>query len=787
MQLSPRHFLSAIVLAIAMNGNSVTAQPKVGPGAAPQAPALNAPTPNGAQRGTSVELILTGTNLADPVALWTSFPAKASFPTDLNNGKDAAKLRVKLDVPADAAIGFHTIRIATKQGISNFRLFCVDELPQVAEVDTNRTKSTAQPVPVPCVVMGRADAEISDFFKIGVKAGQRLTFEVLGRRLGSAFDPLIKLHDAKTNLELPGVYSDDAPGLQTDARLTHTFKEAGDYIVEVRDTTYRGGPDNFYRLRIGDFPAAIAALPVAMKRGTKASIGFAGPFLEGVAAIEVTAPSDPLKEVVYVAPKGPSGLSGWPVPIALTDSDEIVETEPNNDIAKANRLPVPGGATGRFLEKGDLDYYVFAAKKGTKYVVAVETYDINSPAEVYLILKNLKAGKEAELAKSVPTAPTARIEYTAVEDGDLFIHTEHLNYAHGPNEVYHLTVKTPEPDFDVNLALDHFDVAPGGTTLIPVTTAVRRDYAGPIELSVVGHPGFSGTVTIPAGVPPAAPPPVPGQVIAWLPLTAKADLPLGPYEIRVRAKGTANGKDFVRLANVSDVVKANLANLHLPPKEMLTALAVGITDKPLFMLAAKIAPPEILRGAIANIAVSAMRATGFVEEIVLTATGLPPNVTAVIKPIGKGTNDIQVQITTTAAAIPGTYALNFRGSSKVGGKDFAYYALPTPLSIVLPFELKVEPSPVSLKPGAKVKVKVSAVRKGGFAGPIEVELKNLPANVTAAKASIPMGKADAEIELTAAPTAVAGDKADVNATGTAAGATAVSPNITVRVEKVDKK
>src|SRR5688572_26161411 len=67
----------------------------------PQAPTLNLPQPLGALPGASVELTLTGTNLADPVALLTGFPAKVTFPTDANNGKDPAKLRVKLDIAPD--------------------------------------------------------------------------------------------------------------------------------------------------------------------------------------------------------------------------------------------------------------------------------------------------------------------------------------------------------------------------------------------------------------------------------------------------------------------------------------------------------------------------------------------------------------------------------------------------------------------------------------------------------------------------------------------------------------
>ena len=46
--------------------------------------------------------------------------------------------------------------------------------------------------------------------------------------------------------------NDDTPGLQSDCRLEHKFKEASEILVEVRDTTYKGGADYHYRLRIGD-------------------------------------------------------------------------------------------------------------------------------------------------------------------------------------------------------------------------------------------------------------------------------------------------------------------------------------------------------------------------------------------------------------------------------------------------------------------------------------------------------------------------------------------------------
>ena len=230
----------------------------------PQAPVLKPAVPLGMQRGTTLDLTLTGNNLAEPTGLWTSFPAKVTIPTEGKNGKDNGKLLVRLEVPKDAPLGFHSIRLATRRGMSNLRPFCIDELPQVIESAANHAPNTAQLVSLPCVVVGRVDAETTDYFKFHVSNGQRLSFEILGRRLGSQFDPQLQILDA-AGRELPGAYSNDAPGLQTDARLTYTFKTAGDYLAAIRDVSYRGGDDFHYRLRIGNFPCATTTLPLAAK------------------------------------------------------------------------------------------------------------------------------------------------------------------------------------------------------------------------------------------------------------------------------------------------------------------------------------------------------------------------------------------------------------------------------------------------------------------------------------------------------------------------------------------
>jgi hypothetical protein len=729
------------------------------------------------QRGTAPELALTGTNLAEPVALWTNIPgAKVTIPTDANNGKEPTKLRVKLDVPKEVPLGLYALRLATARGMSNLRLFCVDDLPQVNAEAAARKKDTAQPVPVPSVVVGKADQEQTDYFKVSPKAGQRLSFEVLGRRLGSAFDPQISVIDARTGREV--AYSNDSPGLQSDARLTHTFKEAGDYLVAVRDVTYRGGPDFHYRLRVGDFPCATTPVPMAAKRGSKVAVHFAGPNVEGVAPVEVTVPTDPAVTALQVAPKGAGGLYGWPVLLFTSDLDELVEQEPNNEPAKANRLTVPCGVTGRFEQKGDLDHFVFAGKKGQRYFIEAQTLEQHSPTEVYMVLKDAKGG---QVAASNPAAGQ-RIDYTAAADGDYTLAVEHLHYWGGPAETYHLTVTPYEPGFDLSIALDRWDVAQGGTFSLPIVVA-RRDYTGPIEVSVTGHPGVSGSLTIPAAAGPPTPPNVPaGNLI----ISVKPDAPLGPLVLTVNGKATINGKPVVVAASVTSAVKAQLANLPYPPRPLLDGLAVAVTSKPPFALTAKVDAGEALPGVAATVTVTAVRDAGFTEEIVLAPGALPPNVTAALKPIPKGVNEVKVTLTPAANAALGSSPFTLIGRAKVQGKDMAAMSAPAPLPVSLPFELKAEPSPLKLAPGGKAVLKVTATRKGGYAGPIALEIRNLPANVTAVKATIAMGQSAADVEVTAAANAVAGDKADVNVLGTASGAanqTAATPNFTLSVGK----
>ena len=151
-------------------------------------------------------------------------------------------------VSPNAPLGIYGLRVATRSGLSNIKLFLIDDLPTVLEREPNPAAQQPQKLDLPVAVLGKAgDADI-DRYAIDVKAGQRVSFEVVGNRLGQDFDPVITIIDAQGRHI---VEHDNDIGLMFDFRFAHTFETAGTYTIEIHDTRFRGSEHQVYVLRIG--------------------------------------------------------------------------------------------------------------------------------------------------------------------------------------------------------------------------------------------------------------------------------------------------------------------------------------------------------------------------------------------------------------------------------------------------------------------------------------------------------------------------------------------------------
>jgi hypothetical protein len=757
--------LSAVALLTAPE--SSWSQKKKGPPAAPPpgVPVVNAISAGG-KPGAVIELNLTGSNLGQVTGVWSSAGGQFNI---LDEGKTETAIKAKWTLPPNAPIGYQTLRVGNHAGSSNVRMICIDDLPQILETEgKNNDKATPQSLTAPCVVAGKTDAEKSDWYKLSATAGQKLSFEIIGRRLGSPIDPQIAIYSAQPFREL--AFDNDSPGAQTDARLTYVFKQAGEYLIEVRDVLGRGGADYPYRLRIADVPLASVPIPMAAKRGSKVKVAFAGPNVEGVAPVDVDVPADPLQRVVWVTPKGPNG-SGWPVPLFLSDVDEAVEQEPNQEAEKANRVSVPGGVTGRLSATSDVDLFVFAAKKGQKIAIEGQTLEWNSPSILYMTVKNPKT--KADLAKSNPAVnPPAdqKIDFTAPEDGDYLLEVQHLNFVGGPAEAYHVSLRPPVSTFEVEVTLDKVDLSPGAVGVAPFNIN-RKGYNGPLEVTLAPHPHLSGTVKVKAG-----------QKAGVLLIQAKPDAPIGPTALRILAKANVDGKETTDLAEARGAYQKAFADLMFPPIDLLADIGVGIKEPAPFVLTATVEPKDLIPGGKAEIKVKIEKKGDFAEEITLNPPqGLPATVPAPkVGAIGKDAKETSIALDLTKATT-GEFFVLLNAKSKTASSD----TIAVPLILTAPFDLALEPATVDVAPGGKAKLKVTATRKGGYKGPISLELRNLPEGVTAAKAMIAQDQNAVEIEVAAAATA-AGMRADVDALGaaTAMNNLAGSSNlITVRAMK----
>ncbi len=404
-----------------------------------QSPVVNRIQPLAVAPGKATELSIYGEHLSG-ARLWTSFTLRETSLSGMTNADRATFL---IEVPSTVPIGIGAICIITTNGISGWQLLLVDKLPSLASSGRHHSITTAQEVPWPIAVDGVVGNLASDYYKFTVKKGQRLSVDIVAQRLGSPLDPLLRLLEAGGR-ELASV--EDTPGLGADGQWTHRFANDGLYFLEVRDTAYGGSTKHRYRMRLGDFPLEPLPFLVSAERW----------------------PRLPLEKSVV----------------------RISEREPNDTPERALRLEIPSEVTGRLERAGDRDYYAFQTAKGERLVFRAQTRSLGSPCDLFLQIEETNGARVAEA--SFNNGEDGNLTNTFAKAGSYRLLVEELNRAGGPNLNYHLLLEKLLPGFSLSTETARVSAPPGETFDI-VVSAVRREYTGPIQLSLAG---LSSTFTL---------------------------------------------------------------------------------------------------------------------------------------------------------------------------------------------------------------------------------------------------------------------------------------------------
>jgi hypothetical protein len=182
----------------------------------------------------------------------------------------------------------------------------------------------------------------------------------------------------------------------------------------------------------------------------------------GTAKFKVSIPADARPGIHDMRVVTPLGISN-PRAFVVGDLDEVLEKEPNNDVPEAQRIALNSTVNGTISSSTDVDYFVFAGKKGQRVVVSCLTSSIDS---------RLFAGLELYSKQGSPLGANreyqdkdAVLDATLPSDSDYFVRVFAFTYTQGsPEHFYRLTISTA-PWID---AVYPPVVAPGKKTAVTV-------------------------------------------------------------------------------------------------------------------------------------------------------------------------------------------------------------------------------------------------------------------------------------------------------------------------------
>ena len=743
-----------------------------------QTPSISSTSPQAVVPAKATDVKLKGGNLVGAAEVWTSFPAEAGLTPDIDkNGQNAAEVTWRLNVPADTPVGIHGIRVATAGGVSALKLILVDDLPSIAQAAGNTTAEKAQELTLPVAVDGAVPSLGFNYYRFKAEAGQRVAIEAVARRLGSPLDPIVRLLDAKGR-EL--AWSDDEPALRGDARLHYTFKDAGEYLVEIRDIRYQGGGGHLYRLRIGDFPCLSTPHPMTVQRGAKTKIAFAGTSADGVASVDVDLPADHPLGWVNVGARSASGNASGFATLQVSDTAVAVEAEPNNEIAKATRMELGATACGRIEAPGDVDHFILAAKKGQKFTFRGITRRQGSPTSLYLRLLNATGGQVA--VKEDFGVGDASFDYTFPADGDFVICVEELHRRGGSQFSYCVETEPVATGFTLTTAANTVNLGASGTASIQVNSA-RKGYNGPIQIAAVDLP--DGVVSQPTVI-------GPGHNVVALTLTATGDAPLNKaFAVKVVGTAKIGENDVQVVADTHGTMKAGFSAIPWAPQNLNAHVALGVGKKPQIRLRTEVQEVVFGKQLTGSIKVLVDRDEGFNEAVTLAVTpdpkqgGLPGNITAGLKPIPKDQNEIVITFAGTDKAPLGDFTATLTGTIKQG-KTTVVQAVPgITLKLQAPMTLTLTPDAEQIEAGKELKAKVKVERNPSLKGEIVLTFQNLPKGVTVEAAKIPADQSEIEVTLKVTADAAKGAVNNINVKGEAtvgkAKLAATSANVNLNV------
>ena len=300
----------------------------------------------------------------------------------------------------------------------------------------------------------------------------------------------------------------------------------------------------------------------------------------------------------------------------------------------------------------------------------------------------------------------------------------------------------------------------GDYSLSHAPQSIIRGQAATSTLTIGRTGGFAQTVALslaglPAGVTATLDPPQASGATSTVTFSAAEGATLGDATIGVT--GTTPG--------LADRTGSFVLTVLPPPSMALT-------------LASQTATVE--QGQSVTVGISVAR-TNFHSDVTLSASGLPPGVTATFDPAVLSSGGTASTLTLSASntapfATPGEAAVTIAASTETIGAQTATLAL----TVVVAGGYTLSSPATSVVQGQSAMGSVTVSRTGGFAQAVALSLSSLPSGVTATLTPTSVTETSATIAFTASASAQLGD-ATVTVTGTTPGLANRTTTLTLSV------
>lgn len=678
-------------------------------------PSLGTSVPYGAQRGTEVDVVYSGGNLGDAQELLFYQPGITvkSFEVAGEN-----QIKVKLAIAPDARLGIYDLRARTATGISNLRTFHVGALPEATEAEPNSDFAAPQKIALNTTINGVIESEDVDYFLVEAKKGQRVNVEIEGLRMGNAFfDPYVAIMNAK-RFELAN--SDDAPLVLQDAAASLIAPEDGNYIVQVRESAFGGSGGCLYRLHVGTFPRPRALLPAGGKKGSTVDVRYLGD-VAGEIVEKFTVPSEAPSDFGLYA-KDDQGIAPSANVFRVSDLENLIETEPNNDLPRANAFEAPLALNGVIAEPGDVDCFKFAGKQGQVFDIHVYARRLRTPLDPVLVILNKDGAGVVGADDAI--GPDSYIRFTVPADGEYMLHLkDHLGKG-GIDYAYRIeltpvkavvTTSLPEQSQFVDIVAP----VPRANRMAFLVGGNRADFGGDLAVELKNLPAGVQVETVPMAA---------NQAIVPVLVSAAPDAPVAGSLVDVVARWTDPNQNVAGHLIQSTSLIRGQNNIRMWDR-VTDRLALSVADEAPFSI--EIVEPKVplVRGGTMNLKIVAKRKEGFTAPIAVRMLYNPPDVgSAGTVAIPEGQNEVVIPINAGGNAEIRAWKIVALGDAGTARGTVTVASQMANLTIAEPY-FGFTYQAAAVEQGKETDVVIQVAKNKDFE-PASVELLGLPHEVT---------------------------------------------------------